>query len=240
SDFQVKIWSVLDGSNPVTLKGHTSASSRDGTVRLWHCGTGTTIAVLGDYGTIVNKISVVALPAKYMSVVVEGTDEKESETADKLVLVGLSDGTVRGIHLGTKEELFSTLPKDSAITAIAFDDNTSTLCTGDLHGVVEVFSLSDTSKPLVHWKRNDHSVTALTTRLNENGDRVLCVSNADGSVYQTNSFELVLKQGSVALEVEYTGNELEPVRSMVILPSTETIGFNRIVCGVRDGSINIY
>lgn len=25
ADFQVKIWSVLNGSNPVTLQGHTSA-----------------------------------------------------------------------------------------------------------------------------------------------------------------------------------------------------------------------
>jgi hypothetical protein len=24
TDFQVKIWSILDGSNPVTLKGHTA------------------------------------------------------------------------------------------------------------------------------------------------------------------------------------------------------------------------
>ncbi|KAI9033888.1 WD40-repeat-containing domain protein [Phycomyces nitens] len=240
SDFQVKIWSVLDGSNPVTLRGHTSASSRDGTVRLWHCGTGSTITVLGDYGTVVNKISVVPLPAKYASITVEGLDEKESETLDKMVLVGLNNGAIHGIHLGTKQELFSTPLKDAAITAIAYDNDTSTLCTGDSNGVVEIFSLSDLSKPVIQWKRNDHAVTGLGTRLNENGARVLCVSNADGSVYQTNSFDTVLSQSSVALEVEYTGNELEPVRNMVVLPSTEAVGFHRIACGIRGGNINIY
>ncbi|KAG0191573.1 hypothetical protein DFQ28_011549 [Apophysomyces sp. BC1034] len=126
ADFQVKIWSVLDGSNPVTLKGHTSAitdtaivakgrnvlsSSRDGTIRLWHCGSGVSIATVASYEWPVNKIIVAPLPEVYKHL--EATrleftiqsDEREVETEDKIVLAALADGTVRGIHLGTKEEV---------------------------------------------------------------------------------------------------------------------------------------
>lgn len=29
ADFQIKIWSILDGSNPVTLQGHTSGKEKE-------------------------------------------------------------------------------------------------------------------------------------------------------------------------------------------------------------------
>ncbi|KAI7868942.1 WD40-repeat-containing domain protein [Spinellus fusiger] len=257
SDFQAKIWSVLEGTNPMTLIGHTSAitdiaiigigknvltSSRDGTVRLWHCGTGTLINVIGRYSGIVHGIQVIPLPENYSSACPTTLDERESETADQCVLVALHDGTVRGIHLGSKEELFSTPTKTSPITAITYDAETNTLVTGDEQGVVQVFSLSNPGLPQWTWQRNGHTVTAIVIQHTKQG-RVLCIASADGSIYQTNPLSAILS-GSVALEAEYTGNELEPVYGLCAIPPTHTphstLQDQRILACGRDGSIKLY
>lgn len=64
---------------------------------------------------------------------------------------------------------------------------------------------------------------------------------ADGGVYQTGSLTSFLRpDGIVHVEAEYTGNELEPVYEMKVMPSGHESGYQRIVCAVRDGKIKIY
>ncbi|KAI9355471.1 WD40-repeat-containing domain protein, partial [Pilaira anomala] len=247
ADFQVKIWSVLNGSNPVTLKGHTSAitgtaSSRDGTVKLWNCGTSSTIATMGDYQFPVNKMILTKLPSQYEPASIEILDPMEVDTADKLVIVALGDGSVRGIHLGTKKEIFSTPTSDVALTAVAYDEETNTIFTGNANGLVQVFSINKSlQEPHVKWKRNGHAITALVTKLSGNGESVLCVSTADGSVYQTAPLSSFLgDNNTIRVEAEYTGSELEPVYDMKVMPSGQESGYQRIACAVRDGKIKIY
>ncbi|KAI8880412.1 WD40 repeat-like protein [Backusella circina FSU 941] len=243
ADFQLKIWSVLNGANPVTLKGHTSAitsiaivgtnrviiaSSRDGTIKLWNCGTSSTIATLGNYTTSINKMIMVPLPSKYEAAEPESLDPVEVETADKMVLVALNDGTVHGIHLGTKKELFKTQAASASLTSISYEPETGLLATGDKQGQVALFSLfKDTSEPFLRWKRNSHAVTSLLFRHNKDNGPILCVSNADGSIYETNA----LTDNSICIEAEYTGNELEAVYSLITVPGQ----YERIACGTRDG-----
>ncbi|CAO3644110.1 unnamed protein product [Mucor hiemalis] len=257
ADFQLKVWSVLNGSNPVTLQGHTSAitstgiisqgrnvlsSSRDGTVKLWNCGTSSTIATMGDYQFPVNKMILAPLPSQYEPASPESLDPLEVDTADKLVLVALGDGSVRGIHLGTKKELFATPTSDTELTAVAYEQESGTIFTGNASGLVQVFRIEKSLQvPHVEWKRNGHAITALVTKLSENGETVLCVSTADGSVYQTGSLSSIIADSSVVhLEAEYTGSELEPVYDMKVMPSLQESGSQRIACGVRDGKIKIY
>jgi hypothetical protein len=64
---------------------------------------------------------------------------------------------------------------------------------------------------------------------------------ADGSVYQTGSLTNFLgPDGSVHVEAEYTGSELEPVYDIKVMPSGHESGYQRIACAVRDGKIKIY
>ncbi|GAA5815955.1 hypothetical protein MFLAVUS_009474 [Mucor flavus] len=257
ADFQVKIWSVLNGSNPVTLKGHTSAitstgiisqgrnvlsSSRDGTIKLWNCGTSSTITTMGDYPVPVNQMILAKLPSPYEPARIEDLDPMEVDTFDKLVIVALADGSVRGIHLGTKKEIFATPSSAIALTAVAYDEETGTIFTGNENGLVQVFSISKSlEEPHVSWKRNGHAVTSLVTKLSENGEIVLCISTADGSVYQTGSLVSFLgDKTTVRVESEYTGSDLEPVYDMKVMPSGHESGYQRIVCAVRDGKIKIY
>ncbi|KAG2229433.1 hypothetical protein INT48_007035 [Thamnidium elegans] len=246
ADFQVKIWSVLNGSNPVTLKGHTSAitstgiisqgrnvlsSSRDGTIKLWNCGTSSTITTMGNYTVPVNQMILAKLPSPYEPARIEDLDPMEVDTSDRLVLAALGDGSVRGIHLGTKKEIFATPTSDIALTAVAYDEETGAIFTGNENGLVQVFSINKGLKePHVSWKRNRHAVTSLVTKMSKNGEIVLCVSTADGSVYQTGPLVNFLGDNkTVRVESEYTGSELEPVYDMKVMPSGHESGYQRIL-----------
>jgi proteasomal ATPase-associated factor 1 len=41
------------------------ASSRDGTVKLWNCGTSSTIATMGNYNHPINKMILAKLPGQF-------------------------------------------------------------------------------------------------------------------------------------------------------------------------------
>ncbi|ORZ03141.1 WD40-repeat-containing domain protein [Syncephalastrum racemosum] len=239
-DFRLKIWSVSDGSNPVTLTGHTSASSRDGTIRLWHCGTGTTIAILGHYDCAIHKIILTAIPTSLNLDPVETMDDREVETSDKLILAALADGTVRGIHLGTKQEIFKIDASKDDITAIAYDPVTTNILIGDMSGIVSVFDLSEMKRRL-QWSRSDHAITSLLTKLNENGELVAAIAASDGSIHQTSALGSALEGGPLYLQAEYVGNDLEPIRAMKTIPNDRSnAGYERIVCGARNGMVKVY
>ncbi|KAI8646054.1 WD40-repeat-containing domain protein [Parasitella parasitica] len=243
SDFLLKIWSVLDGSNPVTLQGHTSASSRDGTVKLWNCGTSSTIATLGNYEFAINKmILLTSLPSQYEPAEKTTLDPMEVGTEDKLVLVALDDGSIRGLHLGTKKEVFATPTSDDPLTSMAYEPETETLFAGSKNGLVQLFSLQKgLDQPQLKWKRNGYAITSLAVKTNENGEKVLCVSSADGSAYQTGPLaDFVAAFAGVAVEAELSGSELETVYDMKIMPRENESDCQRIACAVRDGKIKIY
>lgn len=123
------------------------------------------------------------------------TDPLEVDTADKLVIVALGDGSVRGINLGSKKEvknlessiysqiltfnlkIFATPATDVALTAVTYEEETGTVFTGNANGLVQVFSIKKSlQEPHVVWKRNGHAITSLVTKLSSNGDTVLCIS----------------------------------------------------------------
>lgn len=90
-------------------------------------------------------------------------DPLEVGTEDKLVLAALGDGSVRGIHLGTKTEvrkrdrkrlfikeyfvltsrqLFVFRSDDYALTALAYDEASNLIFTGNENGQIHVYSLA--------------------------------------------------------------------------------------------------
>ncbi|KAI9274682.1 WD40-repeat-containing domain protein [Phascolomyces articulosus] len=286
SDFQAKIWSVDDGSNPVTLTGHTAgitdlaivsvgrnvlsmwqnleierknltypylytkaffcrwyiklASSKDGTIRLWHCGSGASIAVLGNYQVPVTTMILTSLPDNYEPVDLSTLDEREVDTGDKLVLVGLNDGSVRGIHLGTKEEIFSIETDATKVSALQYDPITKIVLVGGENGIVEVFELSNLDRPKLEWQRSDHAVTGLGIRRSNDGEVFVFVSNADGSIYSTNNLlNAVQNNSNLQVSTEYSGNELESINDISLI--TENFANkHQLLCCNREGYIKIY
>lgn len=64
---------------------------------------------------------------------------------------------------------------------------------------------------------------------------------ADGSLYQTGSLAAVATaSGSIHVEAEFSGSELETVYDIKVMPSETETGCQRIACAVRDGKIKVY
>ncbi|KAI8969149.1 WD40-repeat-containing domain protein [Mycotypha africana] len=259
ADFQLKIWSAINGSNPVTLKGHTGAitglaiiskgrnvlsCSRDGTIKLWNCGTSSVINTMGNYKVPINKMLLAKLPREYTPASVEDLDPLEVETADKFVLVALEDGSAHCIHLGTKQELSASHPKNKTpLTAIAYDSISNMVATGNKDGIVEVFeSLNSLDKPVLQWKRKAFAITSLAFKKNDD-NIVLCVSSADGSMYQTGPIN-GSSNDDVYVRAEFSGSELETIHEMKVYNdagSEQNMDkVQRIVCAVRDGKLKFY
>jgi proteasomal ATPase-associated factor 1 len=104
SDMMLKIWG-LDGSNPVTLKGHRAgildtkivgkgrniiSSSRDGTVKLWECGSSTIVYDLDVQQGPVHQMAIGSYRESNDSL--ESSNVKEYETAGKLVVLATEAG----------------------------------------------------------------------------------------------------------------------------------------------------
>ncbi|KAI7885200.1 WD40 repeat-like protein [Lichtheimia hyalospora FSU 10163] len=256
ADFQVKIWSAIDGSNPVTLVGHTSAitdtaiigrgrnvlsSSRDGTIRLWHCGTGATISIVAQYNVPVTKILLCSLPSQYPAATPDQLDEREVETNDKMVLAALGDGSVVGIHLGTKKELFRSEKQEAPLTALANHTESGVFVIGDIHGNLSVYNQNEPQNPCLQWHRSEHAVTDVVVKLDEDGEWVVFVANADGSLYRTSAILTAMKQpGTLRLAGEYTGSELETIHCLKAIASKEENGHERLICSNRTGHVMIY
>lgn len=82
---------------------------------------------MGNYKFAINKMILTNLPSQYKPAEIEilgickiaivdkpllsiiDLDPMEVDTANKLVLVALDDGSIRGIHLGTKKEVYMIL-----------------------------------------------------------------------------------------------------------------------------------
>ncbi|KAH8552734.1 WD40-repeat-containing domain protein [Umbelopsis sp. PMI_123] len=254
TDFQLKIWSVLDGTNPVTLKGHTAtitstaivdrgrnvlSSSRDGTIRLWECGSASTLATI-ECGSSVNAIEIGVLPDIWKSD--DGNlnlDPREVSTKNNIVLAALSDGCLQAFDLGTKKEIFRTQPFDGEATCCAYHAERGIIAVGSSKGIIEIYDIKDIKAPLLRYQRDGNGIQQLGFKLNDNGELTICVATGDGSLFETNPLETMVNSSKAAVEVEYTGYDMDPIYSMRIT-SRGIAGLRGVVCAGRDGFIRRY
>lgn len=75
-------------------------------------------------------------------------------------------------------QIFAIPTNDTPLTAIAYELETETIFTGSKNGLVQSFSIiKDLEKPQLQWRRGGYAITSLAIKTNENGEKVLCVSN---------------------------------------------------------------
>ncbi|KAJ3415259.1 hypothetical protein HDV05_005269 [Chytridiales sp. JEL 0842] len=183
-----RIWG-LDGSNPVTLKGHTSAvlgagiigrgknvvtCSRDGTVKLWELASSSVVytwdissnAPIEKRG--INCIAVGTIP-EYLrqgadaANTSQATDPREHEIAEKLACIACDDGSLKILDLRTKQIAFSYTSKTikAPLAACAFDNLTGLIATGSGDGFIELLDMRNLDAPLTVFKRNGSPITNL-------------------------------------------------------------------------------
>lgn len=130
----LRIWG-LDGSNPVTLKGHSGAildtaivsrgrnilsSARDGTVRLWECASGS-VLYKWELSSPVHHLSLGCLKERE-EITNDDVPSREVDTLGKLLCLVTESGRVEGYDLGTKDRLFVLAPGKSPLVALALNE----------------------------------------------------------------------------------------------------------------------
>ena len=140
SDMQLKILSVEDGSNPRTLIGHTASvtgsailgrgrnvlsSSKDGTLRLWECGSGRNIYSFTRRENPADSINSISVRADINTGPTDNSNVKglEFETEGKTVFAGHSSGVITVFDIYSKKQLLQ-LPSEfmSACNSVSVDD----------------------------------------------------------------------------------------------------------------------
>ncbi|RUS19034.1 hypothetical protein BC937DRAFT_88055 [Endogone sp. FLAS-F59071] len=215
SDFQLRIWSALDGSNPVTLMGHTAGITDTAVIGRGKnilCSA-TTISTFGNYSIPVNKVALGTAPSTLRGDD-DGTvelDPREVETQDKFILAAVDDGTLRGIDLRNKVEVFVTPKKGTASLACAYAPQWNLAVLGDAKGIIDLFDVRNVSKPLITFHRNGHPIQDVIISTNDKKEPVLFVATGDGAAYQTSP---LISTSSLRVTHEYSGFDVDPIANL--------------------------
>ncbi|KAL1920475.1 uncharacterized protein VTP21DRAFT_852 [Calcarisporiella thermophila] len=224
TDFQLKIWSVLDGSCPVTLKGHKMgvldtaiivrgrnvlSSSRDGTIRLWECASADTIRTMGNYSCPVNKIALGIRMEGSASQDNYNLDTREVETQDKLVVAALDDGSLRGIDLASKDEIFNLNASQLSVPLIScsYASELNLIATGSAEGIITVYDVRNLNSALLTFQRSEFPIYDIHF-MDEDGFPSLLVAEGGGSAFRTSS---LLDASNLRSVQEFTGFDMDPV-----------------------------
>ncbi|CAG8587422.1 9296_t:CDS:10 [Ambispora gerdemannii] len=246
-DFQLRIWSALDGSNPVTLKGHTKgvtdtaiidrgrnilSASRDGTIKLWDCGSSSILSTVGHYESSINKISLGTFTPDlpYSRNTDYQLDAREVATQDKVAVGALCNGTVIGIDLRSKKEIFSTSSyRNVSLHSCTYSPNRNLIVAGSSEGVIEFFDIRDLRKNLFIFQRNEAAINDL---LFIEGSSDILVAQGDGSAYRiSTTFGISITQAAH----EYIGFDIDPVYSIRAIDNGR-----KVYAAGRDGCLRKY
>ncbi|ANB15332.1 Rpn14p [Sugiyamaella lignohabitans] len=228
SDFQIKIWNIVDGSNPRTLTGHKGhitdigiiergrnivSSSKDATVKLWEVGSAKEISSF-DAGSAVNALAILGGPSIF-----EDVAALKFGVDNKTIAIGLeTESIVSSWDLRTSAEAFK-LSVPAPTTSIASHQE-NTLVTGHSTGEVCSWDVRNPSSALscVNLSSSTSSASAITS-LSVSSDSVVFSTEGETDVYKlnlstTNNFDLS------SASTTYLAGGSDPVTSIVQNAST--------------------
>ena len=194
-DMTLRIWG-LDGSNPMTLKGHGGgvldtgiisrgrnvvSCSRDGSLKLWEVSSGQVIHSFQPHLGPLYSLSLNSYPClsdkNQMSTDSSHLqDAREVDTGDKRVFVGGHNG-LYGLDLGSKQSIYS-LSSESPICSVDFDGKY--IVYGNVNGIVTILDASHMASPLYEFQRSNASIENVKLCRLKDMDCVL-VTSSDGS-----------------------------------------------------------
>ncbi|KAG0237740.1 hypothetical protein BGW42_000146 [Actinomortierella wolfii] len=211
-DFMLKVWSALDGTCPVTMKGHVKPSSNDGGVRLWEVASGATIRTLGSYDNKVNALALDTWPSPISPR--NEPDAREVGTDGKLVIAACEDGTVRGIDVRATEEVVVRPSYNKApVRACAYSAQEHLVAFGTSEGVVEVFDIRQQGQVINRHQRVTAGISSLAFGPYKDDGSHLYIGTDDSGLYETTA----AKNEHISVVREYVGFDLDgPCRATVV------------------------
>lgn len=205
SDMCLKIWSVEDGSCPVTIPAHKRlisslaivergrnvvSSSHDGTIKLWCCGTQQNISTLSLERGPVNHITL--LP-------------DQGGSPDALVLSASDSGSL-SLHSLEDSSQIARYEHTSALTACSHVQEYCVMA-GSADGELITLDLRMMSEPLSSHKRSNYAISSLYKDVSH--DRLWCAQR-DGECYTVST-----NSDSLTCDVTLSGGDCEPVLGVV-------------------------
>ncbi|WFD00901.1 hypothetical protein MYAM1_003657 [Malassezia yamatoensis] len=207
-DFQAKVYSAIDGSNPRTLKGHTRAiyssailgigrevitGSLDATVKVWDVSRGD--ATLTH--TTHDQSGVLSLEAQDPQLAYFGTE------SGHLSLLDLRCNSPSSQPNDTRVTIpNSPSPYDASggISAMAIDGNH--LACGTRSGVCAVYDVRQMKEPLVSFWRNTAEINHISWK-----EQCVLIATSDGLPYRCSL--------TPSVEEEYVGWDADPVDAII-------------------------
>ncbi|XP_063687165.1 proteasomal ATPase-associated factor 1-like isoform X2 [Bolinopsis microptera] len=195
SDMSVKIWSVEDGSCPVTLTGHKRGiTALDGTIKLWVCGTQQCSTTISPQSGAVNHIEIL--------------DQSAVSSSSKLVMSVTETGLL-AVHSLQDSKLISQFQHSSELTACTAVSQ-HLLVTGSASGDIITLDIRDCSKPVSVQKRNNFAVTSLSSH----EQRVWC-GQKDGECYTISTSPDTTSDTTLLCDTTLCGGDCEAIFSVV-------------------------
>jgi len=234
-DMRLKVWSAETGQCAATFVGHRGgvtdvgmvergrnivSVSRDGTARLWDCGTQKCLGIWEDVESGHLNACSVGKPADSVELGLYTAQpvEHESGTEGKLLLMACERNTFKGCSLRSREQVFSVMTDSPANCCCFVSENI--VVTGTDSGTLYGVDLRNTSAPLAEVKECRGAVLSLCPH-----KQGFWASTADGSCFYIDE---QLQTG-----VELVGPDCDPVYSLAA-----TARFIFTAC--RDGTIRKY
>ncbi|QHS73319.1 Rpn14p [Saccharomyces paradoxus] len=175
-DMQLKIWSVRDGVNPRTLIGHKAtvtdiaiidrgrnvlSASLDGTIRLWECGTATTIHTFNRKENPYDGVNSIALFAEtekqFSDISTPKKDNLEFGTHGKHVIAGHVSGVITVYNVFSKEQTIQLPSKFTcSCNTLAVDmNNANYVYAGYENGMLAQWDLRSPECPVDEFLINE-------------------------------------------------------------------------------------
>ena len=251
TDMQLKVWSLEDGSNPRTLKGHSAgitdtiiiergrnvlSSSLDGSVRLWELGSGKTISKFCRKENTTDGVTSMSLlvgeQSTSMSAQVtdrETGDRLEFGTEGKQVFAGHLSGTITVHDLFNKQQILQIPSSFVAPCNTIAQISEHAIVSGYEDGTVATW---DIRKPQQYLQKLDFAGNAINKILNWK-DKLFLSSGLD------NTFEIASDSGNGKIDItSATHLATEEVNNFVIVPSAPSSRLLAVgkwgLCGIYD------
>lgn len=206
-DYQIKIWDITDGTCPRYFLGHREritdvamiergrnflSSSKDGTVKLWDCASGSNISTFNRKNSLHDGVNALLI-SNGDSSQADINNPGEFGTLGKQAFAGHESGVVSIFDLSAKRQVSNLASLHSGVTSLSkYEDNS--IIAGYNNGVIAIWDKRNNETPL-------HQIN---TEAEINNVQV----NSEGAIFISYGHRYITHLGKFPSETDKSLNDL--------------------------------